>query len=116
MFALEDRPFVRFSPFFALFPDSLSLSSARSRPAASSLTAGAGLTRSPRIVHGIQYAPATLPGDRLRRDKKVSPSKARTMNTQTHYTSKPFRMRTYAKMGEGGTPYRDFCHQNPTGT
>jgi len=74
MFGLEDGPFVRFFPFFALFPDSyLSLSSARSRPAASSLSAGADLTRSPRIVHGIQYAPATLPGDRLHRDKTGSP-------------------------------------------
>jgi hypothetical protein len=57
MFALEDRPFVRFFTFFALLPDAdLRLNSARPRPATSSLTADAGPARSRRI----RYTPATL--------------------------------------------------------
>jgi hypothetical protein len=87
MFALEDRPFLRFPPFFALFPDSyLSLSSARSRPAASSLAADAGPTRSPRVRHENRCSPATLsllslpnkPASPLQ--KRFSPTLARTMN------------------------------------
>ena len=100
MFALEDRPFLHFFPFFALFSNSyLSLNSVRPRPAASSQPAGTDLTHSPRI----QYAPARislLPASP--QQDRLSPIKARTLNTRTHNPSKPFKMRTYAKMrGEG---------------
>jgi hypothetical protein len=61
MFALEDRPFVRFFAFFALFPGAhTSLTSARLRPAASSLPAGVNLARSPRIRDDNRCSPAAL--------------------------------------------------------
>jgi hypothetical protein len=78
MFAIEDRPFVRFSPFFALFPDAhIRLNSVRPRPAASSLPPGADFTRSPHI----QYTSATP--CRLHRDKKTLPSHG-THNKHPH--------------------------------
>jgi hypothetical protein len=62
MFALEDVPFVRFFPFTALFPDAdVRLNSVRPRPAASSLPAGAELTRSPRNWQ-TPVAPSLWPG------------------------------------------------------
>jgi hypothetical protein len=68
MFAPNDGPFVRFFPFFALFPDAnIILNSVGPRPAASSLSARADLTRSPHI----QYSSATP--CRLHRDKNGSP-------------------------------------------
>jgi hypothetical protein len=107
MFALEDRPFVRFFPFPALFPGShTSPTSARPR-LASSLTAGAYLAHCPRIRDDNRYSPATLPLLPLPnkaaspRQHRLSPTKARTMNTLTHDATKPFRMRTYTEMGEG---------------
>ena len=61
MLALGDRPYVSFSPFFALFPDpEVRLNSARPRPTASSLPAGADLASSPRIRDDNRYSPATL--------------------------------------------------------
>jgi hypothetical protein len=60
MFALEDRPFVRFFPFFVLLPGAdVRLNSVRPRPADSWLTAGAKLARSPRIRDDNRYSPAT---------------------------------------------------------
>src|ERR1700680_2108634 len=101
MFALEDRPFLHFFPFFALFSNSyLSLNSVRPRPAASSLPAGVYLARSPRIGHDNRYSPATLsllslPNKAASpRQESLFPAQPRTTNTLTHGATKPCRMRT----------------------
>jgi hypothetical protein len=71
MFVLEDGPFLCFFHFVAVFPDAhISLNSTRSRPAASSLPAGADLTRSPRI----QYTPTTLSQRRFTATKTALPN------------------------------------------
>jgi hypothetical protein len=79
MFALGDRPFVLFLPFFGSFPDAhVRLNSVLPQPAASSLPAGANLARSPRIRDDNPYSPATLsllslPTKPLHREKIGSP-------------------------------------------
>jgi hypothetical protein len=106
MFVLEDGPFVS---SLALFPDAdTRLNSVRPRPAASSLPAGANLARCLRIRDDNRHSPATLsllsiPKKAASpREDRLSLTKAGTMNTLIHDASKPFRMRTYAKMrGEG---------------
>jgi hypothetical protein len=107
MFAPEDRPYVSFSPFFALFPHAdVRLNSFRPRPTASS-PSGAGTSRGPRIGHDNRYSPATLsllslPNEPApQRQELLSPVRPRTISTHTHDASKPFRMRTYTEMGEG---------------
>jgi hypothetical protein len=105
MLALEDRPFLRFFSFFALCPDAdTCLNSVRPRPAASSLTANA----SPRFRDDNRYSSArlsllSLPNKAASpREDRLSPTKAHTMNTLTNDASKPFGMRTYARIGGGG--------------
>jgi hypothetical protein len=107
MFALEGRPFVCFFPFFALLADApISLNSVRPRPAASSLTANA----SPRFRDDNRYSSArlsllSLPNKAASpREDRLSPTKARTMNTLTNDASNPFRMRTYARIRWGERP------------
>ena len=95
MFALEGGPFAAFPPFFRTLHDgSINLNPARSRPAASSLPAGARPVLNPRIRQTstmLSLRPASS------RQERLSPVKAR----RTHYVSKPFRMCTYEKMGRG---------------
>lgn len=61
MFVLEDDHLIRFFTFLAFIPDAdTCLNSACPRLAASSLPAGADLTRSPRIRNESPYSPTTL--------------------------------------------------------
>jgi hypothetical protein len=112
MFALEDRPFVSFSPFVALFPDgSASLDSSRPRPAASRVNycripSSVRAARTPRAK--VEFSTLPLPA-RAHKDstaasrEEASRAKRHTVSTCTTAASKPFRICTCKKTGEGGT-------------
>ena len=111
MFALEDCPFVSFSPFFAVFPDgSISLNSARPRPAALQLLPNPFLglrVRSARrpdhAQHPSHFVATGSQRAAVASRESTSGAKIHTMSTYTIATSKPLRMCTYRKVAQGAS-------------
>jgi hypothetical protein len=97
MFALEDGPFVAFSPFFALFPDAhVSLNSARSGLAVSSFPGAESSPTVKRLPTGCAFhGQQSHPGRSSQSYTGINRSR---MSTHTNVARNPIEMSTYESL------------------